>query len=442
MTNVRAQPGAIDISFNPGSGADSQVYAIATTPDNKIVIGGGFTSVNGVSRNRIARLLADGTLDSGFFVGAGLNSFLFSICVEPDGKALIGGGFTSVNGVARAHLTRLRSDGSLDLDFPNISVNNAVRQILRQADGRIIILGDFTTVNSIPRGYVARLNADYSLDSNFNPAAGITNGIIQALAMQPDGKVVLGGTFTTINGLSRYYIVRVYTNGVVDTNFNAGFIGNSGAASVTRLALQSDEKIVLSGFFDNINGYSRKKIARLNQDGSVDTDFAPPSGIGSPADTISLQTDNKILISGGYNVAAGPIARLNSNGTKDSSFEPTVGSGYPYIYAHLLQPDGRVLIVGDFSRVSNTNVNNIARLLNDGIMPPGGSSLGVLLYPGMLVSGTVSNNYRVEYTTNLATQSLWTSLTTFTLQNNPQLIVDPAPASASLKRFYRAVNLP
>ena len=115
---ARAQgPGSVDTSFDPGSGANDIVRSVATQPDGKVLIGGYFTAVNGVTCNRTARLNANGSLDTGFNSGSGANNIVLSVVVQPDGKILIGGGFTQVNGVTRSRIARLYADGSLDPSF-------------------------------------------------------------------------------------------------------------------------------------------------------------------------------------------------------------------------------------------------------------------------------------------------------------------------------------
>src|SRR5262249_40113691 len=91
-------------------GADSTVYALAVQPDGKLLLGGFFTQVNGTPRARIARLNADGSLDTSFDPGSGANNFVQALAVQPDGKVLLGGGFSQVNGTPRNTIARLNGD--------------------------------------------------------------------------------------------------------------------------------------------------------------------------------------------------------------------------------------------------------------------------------------------------------------------------------------------
>lgn len=134
------------------------------------MIGGGFTAFNGASRNYIARLNADGSLDTSFNPGTGRNRWVDTTAIQADGKILIGGDFTSYNGTSINRIARLNEDGSLDTSFnPGTGAGNWVFTTALQPDGKILIGGFFTSYNSISRSGIARLNADGSLETSFNP---------------------------------------------------------------------------------------------------------------------------------------------------------------------------------------------------------------------------------------------------------------------------------
>src|SRR6185503_18710842 len=175
---------------------------LGVQPDGKIVIGGQFTAVNGTSRNYIARLNADGTLDNSFNSGSGPDNAIVSLALQPDGKLLIGGFFSSVNGIPRNRIARLNTNGSLDTSFDagSVAAGTSVRSIALQSDGKVLIGGEFAKA-------IARLNVDGSLDTSFNPGTGANNQV-RSIAVQSDGKVLIGGHFTFINGAARNYIAR------------------------------------------------------------------------------------------------------------------------------------------------------------------------------------------------------------------------------------------
>lgn len=440
-----AQSGSLDITFNPGSGANGEVKSIAVQTNGQILIGGGFTSVDGQSRKGVARLYPHGGLDGTFLPLAGVNGGLSAVAVEPDGRVYIGGGFLAYNGISRHFFARLRADGSLDLDWPDIAFNNTVTFIERQSDGSLLVVGDFTQVNGIPRKNVARLNSDGSLNSSFNPGSAVTNGIIQACVLQPDGKIIILGSFATNNPVLRQDIARVDANGILDPSFNAGYIDYSLGLGephiVGRAALQPDGKLLVAGNFSSINGYSRLALARLNTNGTVDTTFLASLPTGSYLDVASLvllPSEKLLMAYSFYSMTSYQIiALLNANGSSNTSFNPAPNS---LAFSIVPQPDGKLLVGGAFTSLCGTNINRIARLNGDASPATDLQFMAANVYFGTYLYGTVSNKYRVEWTSELNTPSLWTPLFNVTLQTNPQFILDPNPAAG--QRYYRAVELP
>jgi len=147
--------GSLDTTFNIGTGFGSQVESLKLQADGKVIAAGGFTTYNSTARNRIARLNADGSLDTTFNIGTGANLTINTIAIQPDGKVLIGGFFTTYNSTARNRIARLNADG--------MSI---------QTDGKVLIAGDFSTYNGVSANRIARLNANGSLDTTFNIGTG------------------------------------------------------------------------------------------------------------------------------------------------------------------------------------------------------------------------------------------------------------------------------
>ncbi len=196
-------------SFIPGIGANIDVYTVVLQPDGKIIIGGLFTSYIGTTRNHIARLNTDCSLDNSFDPGTGANNNVYTAALQPDGKIIIGGSFTTYNGTTRNCIARLNADGSLDNTFyPGSGADNSVKTITLQPDGKIIIGGHFTLYNGTTRNSIARLNADGSLDNSFDPGTGANNNVYTTLR-QPDGKIIIGGLFTSYGNTGRNRIARI-----------------------------------------------------------------------------------------------------------------------------------------------------------------------------------------------------------------------------------------
>ncbi|MES2573368.1 MAG: T9SS type A sorting domain-containing protein [Bacteroidota bacterium] len=362
--------GTIDTNFNIGTGANNGINSVAIQEDGKILILGGFTSYNGIAKNGIARLNADGTLDITFTPGTGLNSYV-SHAVQTDGKILIGGYFTSYNGVTIKHIARLNPDGTLDTTF-NLGVGpgSTVRKVIVKPNGKILITGDFLDYNGVPRKNIAQLNEDGTLDTSFNPGTG-ANGI-ESVALQADGKILIGGYFASYNGASKSCLAQLNADGSLNTAFNLG-VGPS--SSVREIIVQPSGKILIGGAFTSYNNIPINRIARLNADGTLDATLDPGTGANDNVSSIAIKTDGKIVIAGNFSsyndTAIGKIALLNSNGTLDTAFLNPGGfqiGAQSVIFSTVLQADGKILIGGDFFSYNGTNRTRIARLNSDGTL--------------------------------------------------------------------------
>jgi uncharacterized delta-60 repeat protein len=224
-TNIaRIQPnGDVDSSFNALGGPSGLVRVLAIQPDGKVLIGGEFTLVNNIARSRIARLNTDGTLDTSFDPASGANDIIRAVALLPSGQILVGGLFTSFAGTPKPYLARLNSDGSLDASFPTGSgPDNNVYFILVEQSGSLIISGDFTAMNGAAANRVARLGSDGTLDPGFQPPSSVLGGPVYHVLTQANGRLVLGGGFTSINGVGLNRLARLNGNGTLDSSFNSG----------------------------------------------------------------------------------------------------------------------------------------------------------------------------------------------------------------------------
>jgi uncharacterized delta-60 repeat protein len=362
--------GRLDQTVNLST-VGSFVFATAVQPDGKILIGGGFTTVLGVTRNNIARLNTDGTLDNGFDPNA--NGSVISIVVQSDGKILVGGqfsGMNSIGGATRNYIARLDpTTGAADSFDPN--ANNEVLSIAVQSDGKILVGGFFNGLNSIggaTRNYIARLDPTTGAADSFDPNA---NNGVYSLAVQPDGRVLVGGVFngaSSIGGQSRNRIARLDpTSGLADS-----FDPNANN-TVYAIALQSDGGVLAGGPFTSLspNGgatVTRNHIARLNTDGTLDTGFNP-NATGN-VESIAVQSDGHVLVGGdlhGPNSIGGAtrnyIARLDpTTGAADTGFDPNANNS---VYSITVQPTGKILAGGYFTTIGGQARNFFARLSND-----------------------------------------------------------------------------
>jgi uncharacterized delta-60 repeat protein len=366
---VRSVPGAVDTSFNNGNiGIDGTVTCIKVQSDTTILVAGGFSKYNGISiPKHIMRLHENGLRDSSFNNGgAGADNSINTIAVQTDGKIIIGGSFTKYNDIdVSDRIMRLNSDGTIDTSF-NVGGSGAdaqVNMIALQTDGKIVLIGNFSTINgtTVPYG-VARLKDDGTVDSNFNNGGVGPNDEPLSVALQTDGKILVGGWFTNYNGVkSPERILRLKSDGTLDNSFNAGGSGLNG--SVHCIQPLSDNKCLIGGIFSTYNGVVvNKNIIRLDSDGNVDNTFNN-GGIGtnSYVYSIAVQSDNKIIIGGsfaGYNSATLPyyLVRLESNGTMDASFNNGGTGPDSYVKCLAIQADNKIIIGGWFTKYNSVAV--------------------------------------------------------------------------------------
>lgn len=367
----------LDRDYNPN--VTGLVVTTAWQADGKLLIGGNFTEVGGLSRSNLARLNADGSLDEGFagttvISGGGINSIL----PLPNGDILIGGQFTQVGSPAlqtREGLARLRPDGTLDTGYvpPPMSVGDwggRVFRLLRLSSGKIMVAGGFKDFGTPGRHRVARLNADGTLDAGFQPVAfGNDYGVLD-MVEQADGKLIIAGYFQTVGGASHANLARLTATGAVD----AGFVIGTGSDGVRRVLMQPDGKLVAAGDFTQVSasdhGATALRLARFNADLSVDTTFK--GGADGGVAGMERQADGKLVISGVFNaVQNGPgpawlprskLARLMPDGSLDTGFDPP-GINGGGIFALTQQPDGRVILGGDFTAVGGVPRSRIARMV-------------------------------------------------------------------------------
>jgi len=294
--------GTLDGEFD--SGTDGTVWFLSVLPDGNIVVGGG-NIWNGTDRSALALLHSDGRLNAQFDPATDPLSGINSLVPLPDGKILIGGPYVEINGVHQNGLARLNADGSVDSGFnPGTgpgSPGNGGLVIAMQPGGRILVAGAFTTFNDASRERIARLNADGSVDPTFDPGASIS-GWVHSIVMQPEGKALITGNFSGVGGAKRNRIARLQSNGNLDRGFDTGLgvSGESFTLEISAIAAQADGRVMIGGDFSSVNGINRYRLARLEANGTVDHTFI--SGIGGigfdarPIQSIAVLTDGRMLI--------------------------------------------------------------------------------------------------------------------------------------------------
>lgn len=391
--------GNVDILIGNGSA----IGKVALYPDGRLLIGGRAPSGSG---RPIYRVNPDGSQDLSFSVpviarsGSGGSNYVnvYGLVIQPSGSIVASGIFDTVNALTRRRLVRLNADGSVDdrnLDMP--SLENRPTLTLR-SDGQMIfedgtnfylINADVTTKTIISPGSVyyavdsldrivfvdgntiRRINGDGTPDPSFVFDIK-TPGTARSVLVQSDGKAIVAGNFEFLNGEAAPRFGRLNVNGTRDASFNPGtgftFVTQNSTTKVfpTRIALTPDGKILAHGGFNTYNGTSvPNAFIRINSDGSLDPTFDP--GPTSSINFITVQPDGKVLLFGGnisINGFARPgIARLNANGTLDQPFSPQVSGT---VMQGLVEPDGKITFVGQFNTVGALSRQNMARINADG----------------------------------------------------------------------------
>jgi len=358
--------GSVDATLNPG--ANQFVTTQTVQADGKILVAGNFSTLGGQARSGIGRLNADGSVNAAFNPGvAGGGNLAYCVVEQADGKILVGGIFSALGGTNRNLLGRLNADGSVDTAFNPTNSSPGpqvyVQCLALQADEKILVGGKFTLLGGQSRTNLGRLNADGTLDTGFTNGA---NNYVNTLAVQADGRILVGGTFTTLAGQPRSLIGRLEANGNLDTSFNPGASGGGG--SVVALAVQADGKILVGGTFTTLGGQSRTNLGKLNGDGSLDTSFT--NGANNTVNTLAVQTDGKILVGGRFTTLGGQtrtnIGRLNADGSADATFNPGASGAGAFVDALAVQADGKILVGGFFTNLSGQARTNIGRLTSGG----------------------------------------------------------------------------
>ena len=170
--------------------------------------------------------------------------------------------FTTAGGQPRNCIARLDPVTGVADSF-NANIGSAgspqVDAIALQPDGKVLIGGYFTSVGGQPRKSFVRLNADGTLDMSFNPSLTGLNDAVDAITVQPDGKILVSGSFSFIGGQSRYHFARLEPITGAADSFNA-----DSAGQIIGITVQPDGKILLNGAFGYIGGQVRNRIARLD----------------------------------------------------------------------------------------------------------------------------------------------------------------------------------
>lgn len=407
--------GNVDTAFcnnlQGNTGTIGSPRSIALQSDGKIVLAGSFRSYFGSGKNFLIRLNSDGTEDSAFSNAAVVNgttanfgSQLNAVTILSDGGIVVGGAFANYKGISlRNRLLFLNSDGTENTAANDIAVSNGlisflnvnVNAIAKRPDDKILI----GTVSNL--SYKGIISSIFELlpsgeKTNFIPASTFSlsgNATIFDIAVQPDGKILVGGAFTFFKGATnKNYLVRLNADGTEDTAFTNNAVISGGLAkfnnTINAIRLQSDGKILVGGQFTNYGGQTGRDFAiRLNADGTEDTAFTANAIVNTATNTakfnseitaIGIQSSGRIIFSGSFTNYAGQPAKnriigLNPDGTEDMAFttNAVLNGASERLNGQLstiqVQADQKIIIGGLFTAWSGqTGRNRLIRLNSDG----------------------------------------------------------------------------
>lgn len=400
--------GAIDSAFGFGAQfGPRDIRGIAVQNDGNILVAGFFTNYGSVPRSGIARVLANGTPDTAFnanapqITGGTYAGVWTNPVVQPlDDKILIGGDFTTVGNTSYPGIVRLNRDGTIDTTFnpSGFSLRAAVRGIVVQGDGSIVLAGRFAINGGIGNAALVRLNSNGTLDTTFAQVGGL--GAMKALAQQADGKFVAGGQS----------IYRFNNNGSRDATFRQpSLLINQSSASGLQLVLsvnvQANGKILVGGSFTDIDDEgvafsgARFGVARFNSDGTLDTSLVTSHqpGIATAPNGFLLQPDGNTVVAFspiglfGYPFSTIPhnFGRLTPSGQLDTTYDPLTSQSRILTAIGLLAlADGSYIVQGPTPDFSGEN--KPVRVLPDGSISTIGDSSGPQHF-----DATIANSMRL-----------------------------------------------
>jgi uncharacterized repeat protein (TIGR01451 family)/uncharacterized delta-60 repeat protein len=409
--------GSVDMTTQNGTGFNGPVESLAVQPNGDVLAGGEFTFFNNYPYNYIGRLVPNGNYDTNFlFSQAGADGNVYQVLNQgtngslTNGAILIAGGFQHVDAVNRSSIARLNEDGSVDETFdPGSGADNTIYSVAQTQLPAAVsnqpmtvayyVGGAFANFDGLPGSGVARLNGSTNSpgyqgtpDPNFNIGQGVTgsNAIVRALGVQANNQVVLGGDFTSFNGATYNHLVRLNIDGSVDTTFNPS-TGTDTSGSVRAVLVQPDGKILIGGLFTNVNGVNLNHLARLNPDGSVDTNFNVGVGGNNTVLAIALDTAQRILVGGEFSTFSGVtrngITRLNPDGTVDPTINFQSGTDGGYVNSIVVQTNDEIDVGGGFSSFEQMKENNFVRLYGGATTGDGVIQFSQPVF-GVLQSGT------------------------------------------------------
>ena len=372
-----------DVGFYKNHGASytnslsSGVSDFHIHPDGKITVSGSYGFYDGYNKPHVVRLNPDLSVDPGFRMNFGIASGswtgLLLSEVQSTGKVIIGGKFNFYQSSSSQwhNLARLNTSGFVDTyslgSGNNAGTNDDVTDMALQSDDKVIVAGRFTTFAGSSANHIVRINVNGGRDNSFNVGSGITSSFISSyinrVKIMADGKLIVAGQFTSWNNLPYKNIVRLNSNGSLDTTFQPG-LGPAGM--IEAIHELPNGKIAIGGSFTSYNGIYCPGFCILNPDGTFDNSFSPGSGFLGTVKTICADTNN-IYVGGSftsYNGNNSPyFACISHTGTWNPAF---VSQFDKEVRAIKLRPDGSIMLGGLFYGFGDYAIHGLARIMQTG----------------------------------------------------------------------------
>jgi uncharacterized delta-60 repeat protein len=372
--------GSYDSTFSVGTGFNAQVTDLRVLSDGSIIVIGDFTSYNGtIGVNKIAKLSANGVIDLTFNVNIGTGLIQTpNVVKEIAGVGiLIGGGFDSFNGSPAGCIVCLNSNGTICTGINlgtgvNSALTESISDFKKLNSTTLLISGTFNSFNSIPGKNLVALNLDGSASNQLQGFKGFDSGVTEII-VQSDGKVVAAGYFNLHNPIKAESIARFNSDQTLDEDFSTETSNLSNLNSISDINIDDNNKIWIAGFITTSGAHGANGIIRLNDDGSIDSSCttALGSGFNSSSSKIAKQSDGKLLFNGGFtsfnSTSVSRAIRFNSDCTADNTF--STGTGFVGNVIHTLtQSDGKFIHVGTMTSYSGTTISKVIRVNSNGTL--------------------------------------------------------------------------
>lgn len=369
--------------------------------NDKIVIGGTFTTFNGEEKSNLVMLNADGSFDSDFDFGSGITDLYNHSCIDniielDNGNLFLSGTFQTIQDKVCNGMAIILQDGSLD---PSFTLDGEASLLFSQQviaiknnNGKIIVAGIDKTFKNYK---IVKLNSDGTINSSFvvgnAEKSGTSSGALNStpvLAIDSQNKLYIGASQINYNSQYSYALSKIDADlGVFENSYDAKL---SGSSIIYSSVLLPDGKILIGGSFISIGYEKAAHLAMLNPDGSVDIDFQNALGSGPNKYVTGINVDNKgnYLISGPFEAFNGHyvdgLVRIYPDGTFDNSFNPNVST--INIQDVLILPNDQIIIVGGFTAIDYISRQSVAKLNSDGSLDETFNSANVIPSKSVITS--------------------------------------------------------